>query len=65
MHTRGHPDRYAELVSRFQAGASYRNLKIMTEAWRYKGDVPSLSDLADARTWAHDLVIAVGEPWPF
>lgn len=56
---------YAGTYSSDSAGpASYKKLKDLSEAWRYKGDIPNVSYVASAWRWAEALARSMDERWP-
>ena len=67
LHMKSQGDRHAQcaVYSTDSTGpASYRKLKILSEAWRYKGDIPTSNEISQAWRWAEAMANAIGEPWP-
>ena len=64
-HPSQHGDREALVALQWRSGsASYRQLKQLSEYWRYRGRQPSDTELRNAWAWAQELAAAVREPWP-
>ena len=60
-----HDGRMMAIGARWPAGSgTYRKLKQLSEAWRYRGTPPGRRDVESAERWARDLAAAVGERWP-
>lgn len=44
--------------------SAYKELKQLSEDWRYRGEPPDPGQIASAWRWAKDLADTLGEKWP-
>lgn len=56
---------HARVYSTHSSGpAAYKDLKTLSESWRYDGKSPRADQIAQAWRWAANLAAALKEPWP-
>jgi hypothetical protein len=56
---------YTRVYSTDSSGpGAYKNLKTLSESWRYGGKTPRVSEIAEAWRWAENLARALKESWP-
>jgi hypothetical protein len=67
LHPRSQGDRQAyarTYSSHYRGPAAYKDMKTLSEGWRYDGKVPRLDEIERAWRWSETLASELGEPWP-
>ena len=63
--TQGDREAYARTYStHFTGPAGYKNLKTLSERWRYDGKLPTAEEITSAWHWAENVAVALGARWP-
>lgn len=67
LHLKSQGDRMAcvrAYAPDFRASAAYKELKTLSESWRYEGKAPRQDQIAQAWRWAETVAVCLGEDWP-